>query len=223
LKPLIIAIDGPAASGKSTTARRVAARLGYVYVDTGAMYRAITLGVLRAGIAPEDERSVVELGSRLDISLKTDADGFRVFLGDEDVSTEIRQPNVTEAVSAISAYPAVRERMVAMQRRIGAPGGIVMDGRDIGTVVFPNADLKIFLVASIVARAARRADEVPEADLSEIERDLSRRDALDSSRAESPLRRAPDAVAIDTTELTIDEQVQRVVELARARIAPRAQ
>ncbi len=220
-RDLVIAIDGPAASGKSTTARIVADRLHYVYIDTGAMYRAVTLAVLRAGIDPTDVDEVGSLAASLDVSFRRADDGTRhVLLDGYDVSSEIRLPEVTASVSRISSYPAVRAHLVALQKRMGRDGGVVLDGRDIGTVVFPDADVKVFMVADIDSRARRRLGDLVRAgtpmDLEELREDIERRDSIDSSRAASPLRKADDAVEIDTSGLTIDQQVERVLALVRS-------
>lgn len=217
---LVIAIDGPAASGKSTTAKLVARKLGYVYIDTGAMYRAVTLAALRAGIDPEDQSRVEELASDLSIRFRPVDDGsLRTFLNGEDVTAEIRHPEVTGAVSTVSAWPGVRRAMVELQRQMSREGGVVMDGRDIGTVVFPDAEVKVFMVADIDARAVRRQEDLvglgKELPVETVASDLERRDRLDSSRDQSPLRKAEDAVLIDTSDLTIPEQVEIVLELVR--------
>ena len=216
---LVIAIDGPAASGKSTTARRVAERLGYMYIDTGAMYRAATLAVLRAGIDPNDRHEVEELASRTSIRLERNPDGMlRTLLDGEDVSAAIRGHEVTEHVSAVSSYPRVREHLVELQQRMGESGGVVLDGRDIGTVVFPDADVKVFMVADLRARAERRHAELSsdgsKTDIGGLEADLRRRDHLDSTRALSPLTKADDAIEIDTSYMSIDDQVEKVIDLA---------
>jgi cytidylate kinase len=219
---LIIAIDGPAASGKSTTARLVAERLGYTYIDTGAMYRAVTLAILRAGIDPADREAVERLASEITIHLERADDGaLHTYLGDQDVSAAIRSSEVTATVSLISSYPGVRSRLVEIQKRIGASGGVVLDGRDIGTVVFPDADVKVFMIADINARAQRRhvdleklGDETP---VDGIVAALRERDRFDSTRQASPLVKADDAVEIDTSCITIEEQVDRVIDLVRRR------
>jgi cytidylate kinase len=215
-KDLVIAIDGPAASGKSTTAKLVARRLGYVHVDTGAMYRAVTLKVLRAELDPLDEESIGRLLESTRVALEDHAGVLRVFLDDEDVTEEIRTPEVTRSVSSVSSLRSVRRAMVREQRRMGEKGGIVLEGRDIGTVVFPDADVKFFVVASINERARRRLREIRqtgvEADLEDLERELEERDRTDSTRSESPLQRADDAIEVDTSSLTIDQQVELVVE-----------
>jgi len=226
LRPLTIAIDGPAASGKSTTARLVAARLGYLHIDSGAMYRAMTLAVLRAGIDPADAAAVARVAASSHVSLHVAHGASRVALGTEDVTDAIRQPAVTAAVSAVSRVPAVRGAMVREQRALGSGGGVVMDGRDIGTVVFPDADLKIFMVAGIAERARRRQLELRAAGadtpLAALEREIERRDRMDEEREVSPLRRAPDAVDVDTSVLSIEEQVAFVVGKAEAIIRARS-
>ncbi|MBM2844938.1 MAG: Cytidylate kinase [Bacteroidetes bacterium] len=219
IRNLVIAIDGPAASGKSTTARLAAKRLGYLHVDTGAMYRAVTLKVLMAGLRPDDEEGINRLIGSTRIELRSAGEEIRVILDGHDVTDGIRTSEVTRAVSAVSRFRRVRERMVEEQRRIGNGQGIVLEGRDIGTVVFPNADLKVFLVAGIEARAKRRQAELRaqgvETDMAQLVREIEERDRLDSTRMESPLRKAPDAVVLDTSNLTIDEQVEFVVQKAR--------
>jgi len=220
IKGLVIAIDGPAASGKSTTARRVARHFGYTYVDSGAMYRAATLAVLREGIDPGDRALVEESVNRHSIRLESAEGGaVRVLLDDADVSHDIRTHDVTANVSTISAYPGVRTALVRLQREMGGSGGVVMDGRDIGTAVFPHADLKVFMIADLHARAIRRFDELnaigePERSVTSIQTQLSERDRLDSTRAQSPLEMADDAVLLDTSNLTIDQQVAEVIRMA---------
>ena len=221
-RKLVIAIDGPAASGKSTTARLVAERLGYVHVDTGAMYRAVTLKVLRAGLSPEDRESIAALLTTTRVELRNMGGALRIFLDGVDVTVPIRTQKVTRAVSAVSRLREVRTAMVREQRAMGKDGGIVLEGRDIGTVVFPDADLKFFIIAGIEARALRRQRELQEkgtrADLEELKREIAERDRLDSSRAESPLRKAEGAIEIDTSNLSIEEQVNQVVTIARERM-----
>jgi len=216
---LVVAIDGPAASGKSTTARLAAEKLGYVHVDTGAMYRAVTLKVLRAGISPEDRAAVAQLLPETHVALRREGGVTRVLLDGSDVTEEIRSREVTRAVSSVSSHRAVREAMVREQRRMGAEGGIVLEGRDIGTVVFPDADVKFFIVAGIEARARRRAEELRRAgaapDLDALIREIRERDSLDSTREESPLKKAGDALEIDTSHMTIEEQVRTVVDRVR--------
>jgi cytidylate kinase len=219
---LVIAIDGPAASGKSTTARLVAEHLGYLHIDTGAMYRAVTLKVLRSGLSPSDESRIPALLTDISVSFKRSGDTCHVLLDGEDVSDEIRTSRVTRAVSAVSSLAVVREAMVREQRKLGARGGVVLEGRDIGTVVFPDADLKVFLVAGLDARAGRRRKELRDrgldADEKTLRSEIEERDRLDSTRAASPLRRAVDAIVVDTSNLSIEEQVSRVLEYARDRM-----
>ncbi|MCS6965735.1 MAG: (d)CMP kinase [Candidatus Kapabacteria bacterium] len=221
MRKLIIAIDGPAGAGKSTTARRVAERLGYLYVDTGAMYRAVTFAVLRAGISLCEE-AVARILPQLQIGLRSTPGGQRTLLNGEDITEQLRLPEVTRWVSLVSSYPSVRRFLVEQQRRLGQGGGVVMDGRDIGTVVFPDADVKVFLTASLPVRARRRLRELQERGIlateEEVASDLQRRDLLDSRRTESPLSCAPDAVVVDTTELTIEEQTESVLELVRQKL-----
>lgn len=219
---LVITIDGPAASGKSTTARLAAERLGYMHIDTGAMYRAVTLKVLRAGVSPDDAAGIAAMLSATRVSLVRGPSGLRVQLDGEDVTGAIRTPAVTRAVSAVSSHRAVRQAMVREQRAMGKDGGIVLEGRDIGTVVFPDADLKFFMVAGIRSRAERRQKELAERGetvaLESLEREIAERDKRDSSRTESPLRKADDAIEVDTSDLKIEEQVNLVVETAREKI-----
>lgn len=212
----MIAIDGPAASGKSTTARFVAERLGYLHVDTGAMYRAVALKVLRRHIGTEQKEPIEALMAATHVSLTLRDGVMRVLLDGEDVTDAIRTPAVSKAVSPVSGYPEVRRAMVREQRLLGAEGGIVLDGRDIGTVVFPDADLKFFMVAGIEARARRRTEELAAkgsvVPMETVLKDIEERDARDTGRAEAPLRRAEDAVVIDTSAMSIEEQVRLVME-----------
>jgi len=217
MNKIVIAIDGPSGSGKTTSARIIAERLNYIYIDTGAMYRAVTLAAIRAGIA-EHEEKICEMMSRVKIDLLQSELGQRTILNGEDVSDAIRLHEVTKLVSPVSAIGCVREIMVAQQRLIGANGGVVMDGRDIGTVVFPNAELKLFLIASPDARAFRRSKELIEKGIEcnqeEIKEQILYRDKYDSSREISPLKKADDAIEIDTSDLTIDEQTRIIYKLA---------
>ncbi len=212
----VVAVDGPSGSGKSTVSRRLAQRLGARYLDTGAMYRAVTLAVLRAGADPHDAETVVKIASTVEITMGTDPTQPHVILDGERVDTEIRGPEVTAHVSAVAAVPEVRRLLVDQQREIIAAArqsaGIIVEGRDIGAVVAPDARLKVFLTASADERARRRSAEHA-ADLDATAQDLARRDRLDSTRAADPLAQAPDAVALDTTELGIDEAVERLVAL----------
>ncbi len=215
MRKIILAIDGPAGSGKSTTARLVAASLGYVYIDTGAMYRAITLQVLKSRIDLNDESRVVNEAKTCKLDIDSKEGNFRISLNGSDVTDSIRTEAVTRNVSLISSYPGVREIMVEKQRQIGARKGCVVDGRDVGTVVFPEADLKFFLVADIMERARRRQLELSSRGevlpISQVAKELQERDSKDSTRASSPLKKAPDAIEIDDTNLTIREQVAKVL------------
>jgi len=218
LKRIAIAIDGPAASGKSTTAKLVAQRLGYLHLDTGAMYRALTFEVLRKKVAPDDQAGVKKLARQSSVRLEQGKHGNRVLLNGEDVTAEIRTPRVTQAVSAVSSYPFVRELMVQEQRRMAAEGGIVLEGRDIGTVVLPKAELKIFMVANVAERARRRKKDLAlvgeEVDEHELVEEISERDRKDSTREASPLKMAADAFELDTTNVTIEQQVEFIVKKA---------
>ncbi|MEU5943222.1 (d)CMP kinase [Micromonospora sp. NPDC047548] len=213
----VVAVDGPSGSGKSTVSRRLAASLGARYLDTGAMYRAITWAVLRSGVDLTDVESVAKVAGEVDLRIGTDPQGYGVTADGVNVDQEIRGPEVTGAVSAVAAVPAVRELLVARQRQmIVNAGRIVVEGRDIGSVVAPDADLKVYLTASEAARAQRRSVE-DAADVTVTAADLARRDKLDSTRKVNPLQQAPDAVELDTTELGIDEVVARLRDLLTER------
>ncbi|MGC4891187.1 (d)CMP kinase [Micromonospora sp. NBC_01392] len=213
----VVAVDGPSGSGKSTVSRRLAVGLGARYLDTGAMYRALTWAVLRSGVELTDTESVAKVAGEADLRIGTDPQGYAVTVDGTDVSTDIRGPEVTGAVSAVAAVGAVRELLVDRQRRLVAEAGrIVVEGRDIGSVVTPDADLKVYLTASESARAQRRSAE-DAADVSATAADLARRDRLDSTRTVNPLQQAPDAVVLDTTELGIDEVVARLRDLLTER------
>lgn len=211
----VVAIDGPSGSGKSTLAREVARRLGLRYLDTGAMYRAITWAVLQAGVDPADAAAVLAVASCLRLEISTDADAEAVSVDGVDVSGAVRRPEVTQAVSAVSAVPGVRALLVGLQRRLIDDGGIVVEGRDIGTVVAPDATIKVFLTAATDARAGRRSRDLTASGNRTTARataaDLARRDALDSGRAVSPLTRAPDALALDSTDRTPEQLVDEIV------------
>lgn len=209
---MVIAIDGPAGAGKSTVARAVAAEIGFTYLDSGAMYRCVALAALEGGVPLDDGEALGALADGLEIGF----DGRRVLLGERDISDEIRAPQVSSAASRVSVHPRVREAMVARQRQLIAAGRYVAEGRDIGTVVSPEAPLKIFLTASDEVRARRRAAETGEP-VEEVLEAQRRRDASDTERAHGALRAADDAVAVDTTGLSLDEVVERVVSLARER------
>jgi cytidylate kinase len=208
----VVALDGPSGTGKSTVARRLATRLGARYLDTGAMYRAATVAVLRSGVGLDDPVAITRVVEDAKIDISTDPEHVSITLDGEPVDTDIRSAETTAAVSAVSAVAAVRALLVDAQRELIADGGIVVEGRDIGSVVWPTARPKVFLTASPEARAARRAGELA-ADLETVAADIERRDGLDSTRAASPLVQAPDAVELDTTELGIDEVVDRLAEL----------
>ena len=213
-----IAIDGPAGSGKTTTAKIVAEKLGYIYIDTGAMYRAVTLAWLRSG-KELNEDNLCKLINEITVDIKNSANGQRTFLNSLDVSEDIRLPEVTKNVSPVSAVACVREKLVAMQRALGKDGAVVLDGRDIGTVVFPDAELKIFLIADENARAERRTKELKEKGIElsvdEIKKQIIERDNYDSSRANSPLKKADDAIEIDTSNLTIQQQCDLIIDFAQ--------
>ncbi len=219
---LVIAIDGPAASGKSTTAKLVAGKLGYLHVDTGAMYRAVTLKVLRAGISPDDAAAIGELLKSVRVELRATDGSLRVLLDGKDVTHDIRSVEVTRAVSTVSSLREVRQAMVREQRRLGKAGGIVLEGRDIGTVVFPDADVKFYMVAGLEARARRRQRELAargvRSSKADLVAELAERDRKDSTRTESPLRKAPDAIEVDTSEMTIEEQVAFVVKKVKEKL-----
>ena len=224
LAHVVIAMDGTAGSGKSTTSRGVAHRLGLRYLDTGAMYRALTWEMLRSGTPLDDAAAVAERASHVTLDSGTDPDAPRIALDGRDVSREIRSDEVTAAVSKVSAIPQVRSLLVRLQRLEIDDGGIVVEGRDIGTVVAPEAGLKVFLTADPASRAERRAAELTAAhnrDVGFVEADLARRDRADSSRAVSPLAAADDAVTIDTTFLTLDDVIESIVTLARERVVVR--
>ena len=208
----VVALDGPSGTGKSTVARRLAGRLGARYLDTGAMYRAATLAALREGVDLADQVAVTEAVERAHIDISTDPEKVSIQLDGEPVDEPIRSAGVTDAVSAVSAVPAVRAIVVAQQRELIGEGGIVVEGRDIGSVVWPPARPKVFLTASSQARAERRAAELA-LDVESVATDIARRDGLDSTRAASPLIKAPDAIELDTTDLDIDEVVDRLAQL----------
>ncbi|MCI3029639.1 MAG: (d)CMP kinase [Desemzia incerta] len=216
-KKLRIAIDGPASAGKSTVAKILASDLNYIYCDTGAMYRVLTLQALRHDVDVEDESKLVALLKDTDITFEPDGNQQKVFLNGENVTTDIRQPDVTNAVSAVSAHKGVREELVRRQQVIAEAGGIVMDGRDIGTAVLPDAEVKIFLVASAKERAERRYKENIskgiETPLEVLQKEIEDRDYKDSHREVSPLVQADDAVLLDTTSLSIDEVVGKMKEI----------
>ena len=220
-RPLIIAIDGPSGAGKSTLGRRLARELGLLYIDTGAMYRAVALAAEGEGVDLSDADRVAEVARRVSIRLEGDPDSLRVLLDGRDVSAEIRGEGVGGAASVVSTIPEVRREMVRRQREMGRAGGVVLDGRDIGTVVFPSADVKFFLTAAAQERARRRFDEeqakAREQSFEETLAVINERDRRDSTRDDSPLRAASDAVLIDTTELSVEEVYARMLQVIRER------
>lgn len=228
MRPLVVAIDGPAGSGKSTTARYLAGRLGYLYLDSGAMYRALSLALLRLGLTESDEDALQQALGRTVIDVELDNRGNRILLDGEDVSRAIRDPDVGAWASRFSTVPSVRGKITAEQRRI-ASGlldrgiGVVVEGRDIGTVVFPDAAVKVFMQADDRIRAERRLAQLAEAGvertLDDVLAEIRERDARDRTRAVAPLRQAPDAVVVDTSRLTFEDQVRHIAALVRERAA----
>jgi len=215
----VIAVDGPAGAGKSSASRALARRLGFGYVDTGAMYRAVGVLAAERGIDADDAAALGRLVAGLDFELARD--GERLLIGGRDLSAAIRRPEAGELASRVSTQPVVRQRLVALQRALGAAGGVVMEGRDIGTVVFPDARVKLYLTADPATRAARRAAELRAAaatvDEAALARELAERDRRDAGRAHSPLRPAADAVVLDTTALTLEEVVEAMERVVRER------
>ena len=210
-----VAIDGPAGAGKSTIAKAIAAKMGYVYVDTGAMYRAMALYFLRAGVASNDEEKISSVVDDISVSIKYEDGAQHVILNGEDVTGLIRTEEVGNMASASSVYAPVRSKLVALQQELAKTTDVIMDGRDIGTVVLPNADVKIFLTASVECRAKRRFDELVakgmEADFDKIAKDIEERDYRDSHREISPLKQAEDAILVDSSDMTIDEVVNTII------------
>ncbi|MCM3269246.1 (d)CMP kinase [Paenibacillus elgii] len=217
-----IAIDGPAGAGKSTIARLVAGALGFVYVDTGAMYRAVTWKILQEGLQAEQISDMIALTGRMDIRLVPGSDGQMVFVDGEDVTGMIRLAEVTGNVSRIASIAEIRSILTAKQQEMARSKGIVMDGRDIGSHVLPDAEVKVFLTASVSVRAQRRFKEIcdsqPDITLERLEHDIAERDRMDEQREASPLVKAQDAVLLDTTEMTIPQVVDRILELCKLRV-----
>ena len=221
-KKIIVAIDGPAGAGKSTIARHLARHFGLLNLETGAMYRAFGLKALRAAVPLDDAAALQELSTDTSIRLEVGDAENRVLLDDEDVTGQLRNPTVTDAASRVSVVPAIRAWMVRLQQQLGAEGGVVMEGRDIGTVVFPHADAKIFLDASPEVRGMRRFDQLgpePAQQPEEVIRDLRARDQRDRNRVESPLRPAQDAVLLDSTHMTLDEAVKAAEAIVEEKLS----
>jgi CMP/dCMP kinase len=218
----IIAIDGPAGSGKSTIAARLARKLGYVNLESGAMYRALALKAMEQNVPLDDAEAVQQLAENTTIHLEPQGDGNRVLLDGRDVSQRIRQADVTAAASRVSAHPPVRKVLVARQRELGANGGVVMEGRDIGTAVFPNADVKIFLDADPAVRAERRVLQNGDSSADErqrVEAEIAARDQRDRTRVASPLIPAPDAIILDTTHKSIDDVIAAIEEIVGRKLS----
>ncbi len=216
IRRLIIAIDGPSGAGKSTVAKRVAEALGYPYIDTGAMYRAVALAVIEKGIEAGDDLEMTRLSESVEMEFQLTDRGQRLLLNGRDVTEAIRTPEVTRLSSPVSAIPGVRRSLVAKQQRMGAGGGVVMEGRDIGSVVFPNADVKVFLTASPLERARRRWNQLTrdgyQVTVEQILKDQAERDERDSTRPDSPLRQMPDALFIDSDRLSVDGVVKLILD-----------
>lgn len=212
---LIVAIDGPAGSGKSTVTHLLSKKLGYTHIDTGALYRAIAFQAIEFGLSLDDGLKIGNLAKKLNLSFR---DG-KIHVEDSDVSSYIRTPEISSAASKISAYPEVREALLGLQRKMGENGGVVLEGRDIGTVVFPNAQLKFFLTANVDSRAKRRQIELESKgtylDLEDVKRQVIERDKADTERKHAPLKKADDAIEVDTTSMTIEEVVEHLAKYVR--------
>jgi cytidylate kinase len=221
MKKVVIAIDGPSGAGKSTVGKAVARRLGYLYIDSGAVYRAVGLKAIEENVRLDDARSVAHVARGADIRLEGDPDHLRVFLDGREVTREIRQPEASRASSVIATISEVREAVVEKLREMSRAGGVVMDGRDIGTKVFPEAQVKLFLIASLEVRARRRAEEERgrgrEVSVEEVRAELDERDRRDTTRAATPLVRAEDAILVDTSDLALDRVIEHVLEIVKTR------
>lgn len=219
---IAVAVDGPAGAGKSSISKIVAKKLGYLYIDTGAMYRSVTWAVLHNHIDVNNQKAVEALLPELDLTMKASDDSCKVFIAGQDVTDFIRTPQVNNAVSIVASYKGVRQYLVERQRLMAEAGGVILDGRDIGSVVLPNAELKIYLTASVEARAMRRYLEVKgtvnEQTLEDIKDSVMQRDDMDKNRKESPLIQVEDAVLVDSSEMTFDETVEHILHLVRERI-----
>jgi len=228
MKKIVIALDGHSSCGKSTTAKKVAAELGYAYIDTGAMYRAVTLYVLQHHVSLTNPKEICDALDNIDISFHYNPRTKRneTYLNGLNVEDEIRKMYISNQVSEVSVVPEVRHAMVAQQQKMGRKRGVVMDGRDIGTAVFPDAEVKVFMTADVDTRARRRQQELLEknqlVNLDEIRMNLQKRDHIDSTRKESPLRRAEDAALLDTSHMTIDEQVDFVIDKVTSKLLEEA-
>lgn len=219
---IAVAVDGPAGAGKSSISKIVAKKLGYLYIDTGAMYRSVTWAVLHNHIDVNNQKAVEALLPELDLTMEASDDSCKVFIAGQDVTNFIRTPQVNNAVSIVASYKGVRQYLVERQRLMAEAGGVILDGRDIGSVVLPNAELKIYLTASVEARAMRRYLEVKgtvnEQTLEDIKDSVMQRDAMDKNRKESPLIQVEDAVLVDSSEMTFDETVEHILHLVQERI-----
>ena len=219
---IAVAVDGPAGAGKSSISKIVAKKLGYLYIDTGAMYRSVTWAVLHNHIDENNQKAVEALLPELDLTMEASDDSCKVFIAGQDVTDFIRTPQVNNAVSIVASYKGVRQYLVERQRLMAEAGGVILDGRDIGSVVLPNAELKIYLTASVEARAMRRYLEVKgtvnEQTLEDIKDSVMQRDDMDKNRKESPLIQVEDAVLVDSSEMTFDETVEHILHLVQERI-----
>jgi len=217
----IVAIDGPAGAGKSSVARMVAERLGYLYIDTGAMYRAVAWKVIQSAIPISDQSKITALAKTLDIRFEI-GETQRIFADEEDVTEAIRTPEATRLSSPVSAIRGVRNRLVELQRKMAEDGGVVMEGRDIGTVVFPHAQVKVFLTASATERARRRTDQLKgmgiEADVNKIAAEIAERDLRDSSRKHAPLKQAPDAMLLETDNMSVEQVIDAIIAIHDERV-----